>query len=525
MTDSTEQGGQASARRWLVFAALAPGLLGVTSDEAGLNVALPRIADQFDASIPEVQWVVLAYILAIGSLMIPVGKVADMVGHRRIYLIGAAVFAIGALAAGAAPGLLSLAGLKAFQGLGSAAIQATSMAILTTAFPRHERGKAMGLFMLVGGSGFILGPLAGGSIVSWLGWRWMVWMGMPFGVLALAAGFVLTRGLPDRSAKNGEPFDWLGAGLSTAAVVIFLLVMSNGNSWGWTAPVTLTGLVVSAVLATGFVLWQRRAPFPILPPDLMANRPFVQGLSITFLIILGNVPVFMLMPFYIESVLGHSAVVTGAVMAVAAVAFTTIGPVSGLLSDRFDWRIFVSISTVIIAAALVLLSFLEEGSSLGMVFGLSLMLGVGVGLWYSPTTSAALSEVAPSRQGVASSATLMVRYTATVSTLAIAISIVTALMASRGVEPTLSSVTEATSSGAATAFVDGMSLVFRLGAGVNMVALVVAMAPFGRIPRGRHKGGRQKDGQLRGLRPVDRLPERVNEGVADGVTEGVRRSD
>jgi MFS family permease len=235
--------------------------------------------------------------------------------------------------------------------------------------------------------------------------------------------------------------------------------------------------------------------------------------------------VFMLMPFYIESVLGHSAVVTGAVMAVAAVAFTTIGPVSGLLSDRFDWRIFVSISTVIIAAALVLLSFLEEGSSLGMVFGLSLMLGVGVGLWYSPTTSAALSEVAPSRQGVASSATLMVRYTATVSTLAIAISIVTALMASRGIEPTLSSVTDATSSGAATAFVDGMSLVFRLGAGVNMVALVVAVAPFGRIPRGRHKGGRQKDGQLRGLRPVDRLPERVNEGVADGVTEGVRRSD
>jgi EmrB/QacA subfamily drug resistance transporter len=470
-----------------VFAALAPGLLGVTSDEAGLNVALPRIADQFDATIPEVQWVVLAYILAIGSLMIPVGKVADMVGHRRIYLIGAGVFAIGALAAGAAPGLLTLAGLKAFQGLGSAAIQATSMAILTMAFPRNERGKAMGLFMLVGGSGFILGPLAGGSIISWLGWRWMVWMGIPFGAGALAAGFVLTRGLPDKRAVDGEPFDWLGAGLSSAAVVIFLLVMSNGNAWGWTAPVTLAGLVISAVLVAGFLLWQRRAPFPILPPDLMANRPFAQALSITFLIILGNVPVFMLMPFYIEGVLGHSAVITGAVMAVAAAAFTIIGPVSGLLSDRFDWRIFVSISTVIIAAALVLLSFLGEGSSLGMVFGLSLMLGIGVGLWYSPTTSAALSEVGPSRQGVASSATLMVRYTATVSTLAIAISIVTAMMASRGVEPTLSAVTDAASPAAATAFVDGMSLAFRIGAGVNMVALAVAIAPFGRFRGGRHK--------------------------------------
>jgi EmrB/QacA subfamily drug resistance transporter len=466
-----------------VFAALAPGLLGVTSDEAGLTVALPRIADQFDATIPEVQWVVLAYILTIGSLMIPIGKLADMVGHRRLYLIGAALFAIGALAAGWAPGLSSLAGLKAFQGLGSAAIQATSMAILTTAFPARERGKAMGLFMLVGGAGFILGPLAGGSVISAFGWRWMVWMGVPFGMVALVASYVLTKRLPEETARNSEPFDWLGAGLSSAGVVIFLLVMTNGNAWGWTSPVSLTGLAVSGALVAGFLLWQRRASHPILPPDLLANRPFAQGVSLTFLIILGNVPVFILMPFYVEGVLGHSAAVTGGIMATAAVAFTTVGPVSGLLSDRFDWRIFVSASTLIIALTMLLLSFLTETTGLGTVFGLAVMLGFGVGLWYSPTTSAALSEVERGRQGVAASATLMVRYTANVATVAIAISIVTAVMASRGFEPSLSAVTDATGPGAGGAFVDGMTLVFRIGAGINLLALAVTLAPFGR--RGR----------------------------------------
>jgi len=485
LKDSIKAGDRGSKTRWLVFAALAPGLLGVTSDEAGLTVALPRIADQFNATIPEVQWVVLAYILTIGSLMIPIGKVADMVGHRRLYLIGAGIFAIGALAAGSAPGLLSLAGLKAFQGLGAAAIQATSMAIITTAFPRHERGKAMGLFMLVGGAGFILGPLAGGSIISVLGWRWMVWLGVPFGMVALVTSYVLMRRLPEETARDGEPFDWLGAGLSSAGIVIFLLVMTNGNAWGWTSPVSLTGLAVSGVLVAGFLMWQRRASHPILPPDLLANPPFAQGLSLTFLIILGNVPVFILMPFYVEGVLGHSAAVTGGVMASAAVAFTTVGPVSGLLSDRFNWRIFVSASTLMIAATLLLLSFLSESTGLGTVFGFAVMLGFGVGLWYSPTTSAALSDVAPGRQGVASSATLMVRYTANVSTVAIAISIVTAIMASKGFEPSLSAVTDGPGPGPGGAFVDGMSLVFRIGAGINLVALAVTLAPFGRGRRPR----------------------------------------
>ena len=487
MNDSTIPLEHATRGRWLVFAALAPGLLGVTADEASLAVALPRIADQFDATIPEVQWVVLAYILTIGSLMIPVGKLADMVGHRRLYLIGAAVFAIGAVAAGSAPGLLSLAGLKAFQGLGSAAIQATSMAILTTAFPRHERGKAIGLFMLVGGAGFILGPLAGGSTISLLGWRWMVYMGMPFGLLALTAGFALTRGLADERAQNAEPFDWIGAGLSSAGVVIFLLAMSNGNAWGWRSPVTLVGLAASGVLIAGFLMWQRRAPYPILPPDLMTNPRFAQALSLTFLIILGNVPVFILMPFYVEGVLGHSAAVTGAIMAVPAVAFTTVGPVTGFLSDRFDWRIFVSLSTLMIGTTLVLLSFLDDGTSLPTVFGMAVMLGVGVGLWYSPTTSIALSEVAPNRQGVAASATLMVRYTANISTVVIAISVVTAVMASRGFEPSLSSVTDATGPGPGGAFVNGMSLIFRIGAAINLLALIVTLAPIGR-KRGAHRG-------------------------------------
>ena len=466
--------------RWAVFAALTPGLFGATADEAGLSLALPRVADQFDATIPEVQWVILAYILAIGSLMIPLGRVADMIGPRRLYLAGIVIFSIGAVAAGLAPGLFSLAGLKAVQGFGTAAIQATSMAILSTAFPPRERGKAIGLFMLVGGSGFIFGPLAGGAVISWLGWRWMVFMVVPFGLLSLVASLRVTSGLAQGQETKSGPFDWLGASLSSGSVLIFLLMMSNGQGWGWTSPITIVGFVVSVTLMASFLLWQRRARAPILPPDLLSNRTFTRGLILTALIILGNVPVFVLMPFFVEGVLGHSAAISGLVMASAAVAFTATGPIIGHLSDRFDWRIFVSLSTLVIAAAMVLISLLDERASLWAVIGLMVMLGVGVGLWYSPTTSAALSEVRSSLQGVASSATLMVRYAANVSTVAISVSIVTAMMVSRGFEASLNSVADPAGAGASGAFVDGMAVAFRIGAGVNLLATAITLAPIGR---------------------------------------------
>ena len=463
--------------RWAVFAALAPGLFGATADEAGLTLALPRIAGQFDATIPEVQWVVLAYILAIGSLMIPLGRVADMIGPRRLYMAGALVFTAGAVAAALAPGLFPLAGLKALQGFGTAAIQATSMAILSTAFPARERGKAIGLFMLVGGSGFIFGPLVGGSVISWLGWRWMVLMGVPFGLLSLVAVLLFGGGARERAEGGSDPFDWLGAGLSTGSVLIFLLTMSNGNGWGWSSPIVIAGFLIAAAMMAGFLLWQRRAPAPILPPELLGNRSFARGLTLTGMIILGNVPVFVLMPFFVEGVLGHSAAISGLVMASAAVAFTVTGPLVGHLSDRFDWRIFVSSSTLVIAAAMVMISLLNENSSLGTVTGLMVMLGIGVGLWYSPTTAAALSEIRSGQQGVATSATLMVRYAANVSTVAVAVSIVTAIMVSRGFEASLST---SAASGAGSAFADGMALAMRIGAGVNLLATVITLAPLGR---------------------------------------------
>ena len=468
-----------------MFAALSPGLFGALADEAGLTLALPRIADQFGATIPEVQWVVLAYILAIGSLMIPLGRIADMIGPRRLYLAGAALFTAGAIAAGLSPGLASLAGLKALQGVGNAAVQATSLAILTAAFPPSQRGRAIGLYMLVGGSGFIFGPLAGGSVISWLGWRWMVFMVAPFGLASLAAMLWLGRAGEGARARGADPFDWPGAALSTGSVVVLLLTMSNANSWGWSSAPTAAGLAAAAALAAAFMLWQRRAPAPLLPPDLLANPPFVRGVVLTALIILGNLPVFVLMPFYIEDVLGRSPAVSGMVMASAAVAFTATGPLVGHLSDLFDWRIFVTASTLVIAGAMAMMSLLGTAGPLWAAWGLVVMLGVGIGLWYSPTTSAALSRVAAGRQGVASSATLLVRYSANVSAVAIAVSIVTAVMAARGLVPSLSEVGGEAGAGAAEAFVDGMTLAFRIGAGVIVLATVVTLAPIDRLWPGR----------------------------------------
>jgi MFS family permease len=166
--------------KWWAFTAIAVGMFGTLVDQTSVNLALPRIADHFDSTIPAVQWIALGYILVTGSLLLPMGRLSDMIGRRRVYTAGFVIFIAGAALTGSAPSLFGLILFKLFQGIGAAMIQANAMAIMTSAFPGRERGKAIGLFMMIVGLGAIVGPTVGGALVGLLGWRAVFFMGVPF---------------------------------------------------------------------------------------------------------------------------------------------------------------------------------------------------------------------------------------------------------------------------------------------------------------------------------------------------------
>ena len=489
MTDTP----RVTLRKWVVFGAVAPGIFITLLDEFGLNQAVPPIADHFDATIPEVQWVVLSYLLTVGALLLAVGRLADMAGHRRIYLAGVVVFTIGAVLAGSTPNIEALIAFKVFQGVGAAMIQATSVPIITSAFPTAERGKALGMFTAVLALGAIAGPVVGGGAVTLLGWRAMLYLAAPVGIVSiyLAVRFL---GLTDmrRSPRAGEGqaeearrgFDWLGAGLSTAALVVFLLTVSNGNQAGWFSPTAIGGFVLVGALILIFVGWEIRTSSPLLPLEMFRNGTFLVGQATMFLMVLGNSAIFFLMPFYLQQVAGLSPVLGGLVVSAVPVAFLTSGPLVGHLSDRLGWRRFVPFGLALGLGSMLLLSRLSADSPIWWSVAAMALMGFGLGFIFSPAQNAIYGVVRPELQGVVTGFINMARNAATLSSIAVGTAVVTATMGSLGYEPSLEAVRESGVAGIGDAFMRGMSQAFLIGSMVVAAGLVISLVPV-RLGRSR----------------------------------------
>ncbi|MDP6549717.1 MAG: MFS transporter, partial [Dehalococcoidia bacterium] len=232
----------------MVFSALAIGTFLSVVDHGSVLVALPTIGSHFGTDLPTVQWVIVGYALAISVLLLPMGRLGDLVGRKQIYIAGFSIFIVASALAGASPNLGLLIGAKVLQGVGSAMIQGNSMAIVISTFSETERGKALGSHLSVVGTGAVAGPALGGFLVSVLDWRWVFLINVPIGLIGIAVGLlVLWGGRPSEEAEGGgrPAFDWMGAVLSGVALLAFLLVVGNGDRVGWTSGPVAAGAVAA----------------------------------------------------------------------------------------------------------------------------------------------------------------------------------------------------------------------------------------------------------------------------------------
>ena len=468
--------------KWWVFATVAVGTFVSVMDQTGVNLALPRIADNFDATIPAVQWVALGYILTTGSLLMPMGRLSDILGRKRIYVAGFLVFTIGAVLTGLAPTLLGVILFKVLQGVGAAMVQANGMAIVTSTFAPSERGKAIGLFLTVVGMGAIAGPVVGGVVVGAFGWRFIFFMGLPFGLMSIVAALAVLEGRSAEDSPRGEDrdsFDWIGAFLSSAALATFLLVMTNAHRVGWGSPIVAAAMAGVVMLFVAFLWWERRAPDPMLALELFRRRLFSLGNSASFLVFLAGTSVFFLMPFYLQGVLGYSPGRAGLTMAPTAVAFAVMGPISGRLSDRYGWRQFAIAGLLASLISMLMLSRLGTTASVGQVVTALALQGIGMGMFFSPNASAVLSTVERERYGIATAFMNMVRNIANVTGVGLATAVVTATMASMGFELTLDAVSSGGDAGAREAFTEGLRRAYIVTAAFIALALVLTMIKSG----------------------------------------------
>jgi EmrB/QacA subfamily drug resistance transporter len=394
--------GSSDDRRWIALAVIVAAQFMVVLDIAIVNVALPSIKTDLHFSQENLQWVITAYSILFGGVLLLGGRMADLLGRRRLFIAGVALFTLASLLSGLAWSEGSLIAFRALQGLGGALLSPAALSILTTTFAEgRERNLALGVWGAVSGSGGAAGVLLGGVLTSTLSWSWIFFLNVPFGVAVIAASPWLLR--ESRARLDHRHFDVAGAVSVTAGLMLLVYAMTRAAQHGWATAETIGLLATSAALVLGFVVIELRSKAPLLPMRIFRLRT-LSGANVSGLLLGGAVfSQFFLLTLYMQQVLHYSALKTG----VAYIALTlTIIASSGLaqaLATRIGVRRVLPVGLALSAVALVLYSTLPvQGHYFWNLFPAFLLSGFGLALAFVPVSIAGLSGVEPADAGIAS---------------------------------------------------------------------------------------------------------------------------
>ncbi len=403
-------------RKWYVMVATGLGIFLGTIDGSIVNVALPTISKDLGTTFATVQWVVLAYLLTLATLTLGIGRLGDMLGKKPIYTTGFAVFTAGSVLCGLAPGIAALIAARVVQAVGAAMIFSLGMAIITQAFPPSERGKALGISGALVSIGIVIGPSVGGFIVDQWTWRWIFMVNLPIGLIGTAAA---QRFVPDVPPPGGQRFDFTGAGVFFVALFATMLGLSFAQSRTFGSPLVmgLLGLGVAGTLL--FIAIERRVEQPMLDLSLFANRLLTINLLTGWMTFFAISGVFILVPFYLENVLGASPRQVGLLIAPAPLLLGLAAPISGSISDRIGPRRVLVFGLAILVVAYSMMQLLYDDSPLWLIVLVMAPAGLGMGIFQSPNNSAVMGSAPSERLGVTSAMLGITRNTGQLTGIAV----------------------------------------------------------------------------------------------------------
>jgi EmrB/QacA subfamily drug resistance transporter len=399
-------------------------------DGSVVNTVLPLLRRELHTTVAGIEWVTTVYLLVVSALLLGVGRLGDLKGHKRIYLGGLVLFVLGSALCGLAPSSGALVALRALQAVGAAMLFATSPAILTHSFPAEQRGRVLGAQGTMTYLGLMTGPALGGWLAKAFGWRWIFYINVPIGAVALALGVFAIR--DDRAEGAGEPFDFRGALLFTAGLVALLVALNQGHSWGWVSAPTLLLLAAAAVFLGIFIAVERRRTAPMLDLSLFRSRVFSAAAVSALLNYVCVYSILFLIPFLLIQGRGLDTQQAGLVLTAQPLVMAIVAPISGTLSDRIGSRLLSTLGMLVLAAGLVLLALLSPHGSLGAIAGALAFVGLGVGIFVSPNNSALMGAAPRHRQGIASGVLATARNVGMVLGIGFAGAIFTTILTSPG---------------------------------------------------------------------------------------------
>ena len=424
------QNGGRMDRKWWVLVSIGVGTFMSAANGSVVNAILPVLARDLGTSVAGIEWVSVVYLLVISALLLGVGRLGDLYGHKRLYLAGYLLFVAGALACALSGSAGMLAATRALQGVGAAMLFANSPAILTREFPASQRGRALGAQATFTYLGLTAGPSLGGWMVNAYGWPSVFHVNLPIGALGIA--LALRSIEDDRPARGGERFDFGGAALFTAGLTALLLALNLGHAWGWGSPRIIVLFAGAVSLLAAFVAVEGRSAAPMLDLTLFRSRIFGASSAGALLNYVCVSAIIFVMPFLLIQGRGLNAAQAGLVLTAQPLVMAVVAPVAGALSDRMGSRPLAAAGMLILALAIASLALLAPTSAPSALAGALALAGLGLGLFTSPNNSALMGSAPPHRQGIAAAVLATSRNVGMVLGVGLAGAVFTTILAHRG---------------------------------------------------------------------------------------------
>ena len=387
-------------RKWWTLAAVSFGLFMIMLDNTVVNVALPTIQRGLGISVSELEWVVNAYALTFGVLLLTGGKLADLLGRRFIFIVGLVIFTGASLWCGLAGDATSLIAARTVQGVGAAFMNPATLSIITATFPPRQRGMAIGIWAGVSALALAIGPLVGGLLTEKISWGWIFFINVPVGVLGVLAARIFIDESRDTSKEQRLDLP----GLVSSAIGLFALTYAliETNDHAWTSSRVLTLFAIAVLALTTFALLELRQRIPMLDLTLFRNRTFAGANTVMLLVGLAMFGTFFFNSLFLQNILRYSAIKTGAAFLPMTLLIIVIAPAAGKISDRVGPRWLMATGMTLLTSSMLIFGTLDAHSTFWNILPGLLVGGTGMAITMAPTTAAAMGSVPVDKAGVGS---------------------------------------------------------------------------------------------------------------------------
>jgi EmrB/QacA subfamily drug resistance transporter len=457
--------------KWIALSCTSLGALFSVLNETTLVIALPVIMKDLHANMEIVMWTIMSYMLILTILVPSIGRVADMIGRKSLYVSGFSIFTLGSLLCGFAASGVQLLLFRIVQAIGGSLLLANSTAIVTDAFPKKDLGKALGINGMIINIAAVIGPILGGFLVNF-GWRSIFFVNVPIGILGTIWAWIQLKELD--VLPEHQKFDWHGTIIFSIGLLALLIALTFGGFTGWFNKYIIGLFTISIILLVIFVYIENNSEEPMLDMRLFKTRILAFAFSSNLLNGIARGAVTFLLIFYFQGIKGLDPLTAGILLAPFALAMMITSPISGWLSDKYGSRELSSIGLLISAIGLIGFTQITQNSSISGLIVWMLIMGLGSGMFFSPNTSAIMGAVPVEKRGIAAGTRTMMNNAGLVISMAIMMAIISSSISADALQRLFVG-TQVGSRGIVVAdFISGLRLAFTISFGFSLLAAVIS---------------------------------------------------